>query len=333
MKLLIIGGGKFVGRATVEAAVARGHSVTVFNRGKTTTDVLPGVEWIKGDRDGDLTGLDGRSWDAVIDVCAYYPRQVEVLLRALRDRIGHYTLVSTVAVYAHLGEPHQDESSPMLPPLDGAEEKFTSETYGPFKVMCERAALEFGPASTLLVRPGIIVGPYDPTGRFSYWVQRIAAGGEMLVPGSPDSPLQVIDARDLALWMVEKTEAKAVGGFNTVGPRHPLTWSGMIETATLALGAHVEPTWVGDKFVDENKAAERSQLPLYISRDNPRSRDMFRVSGKLAFENGLVLRPLGETVKDTLLWLRGPHSADAKTVGLSWALEAQLLADWRARAE
>jgi len=321
-----------VGRATVEAALARGHTVTVFNRGKTTTGVLPGVEWIKGDRDGDLGALGGRSWDAVIDTCAYFPRQVEVLLKALRDRMGHYTLVSTVAVYANFGEPDKDESSPMHLPIDGAEEKVTSETYGPFKVMCEKAALEFDPTSTLLVRPGIIVGPFDPTGRFSYWVQRIESGGEILVPGSPDAPLQVIDVRDLALWMVEKAEANAVGSFNTVGPRHPLTWSGMFETATLALESRVEPTWVGDKFVEEQKAAEQSQLPLYISRENPRSRHMFRVNGKLAFENGLVLRPLGETVKDTALWLRGPHSADAKKIGLSRELEAQLLATWRARA-
>jgi 2'-hydroxyisoflavone reductase len=333
MNLLIIGGGKFVGRATVEAALARGHSVTVFNRGKTTTEVISGVEWIKGDRDGDLAELGGKSWDAVIDVCAYYPRQVEALLKALKGRIGHYTLVSTVAVYANFGEPDRDEASPMLPPIDGAQETFTSETYGPFKAMCEKAALEFGPASTLLVRPGIIVGPNDPTGRFNYWVQRIAAGGEMLVPGGPDEPLQVIDARDLALWMVEKTEARTGGSFNTIGPRHPLTWSGMIETATLVLGAHVEPTWVGDTFIEEQKAAERSQLPLYISRDNPRFRYMFRVSGKRAFENGLKLRPLSETITDTLLWLRGPHAADAKTVGLSRELEARLLAIWRTRVD
>jgi 2'-hydroxyisoflavone reductase len=333
MKLLIIGGGKFVGRATVEVALAKGHSVTVFNRGKTTTDVLPGVEWIKGDRDGDLAELAGKSWDAVIDVCAYYPRQVEALLKALRGLMGHYTLVSTVAVYANFDEPERDESGPMLAPIDGAEEKFTSETYGPFKVMCEKAALDFGPASTLFIRPGIIVGPYDPTGRFNYWVQRIAAGGEMLVPGGPDAPLQVIDARDLAQWMVEKTEARTAGAFNAVGPRHPITWSGMIETATLALGAHIEPIWVGDAFVEEQKAAEQGQLPLYIARDNPRFRHMFRVSGKLAFENGLVLRPLSETVRDTALWLGGPHSADAKKVGLSLEREAQLLAIWSERID
>jgi 2'-hydroxyisoflavone reductase len=155
----------------------------------------------------------------------------------------------------------------------------------------------------------------------------------MLVPGGPDEALQVIDARDLALWMVEKTEARTGGSFNTIGPRHPLTWSGMIETATLVLGAHVEPTWVGDTFIEEQKAAERSQLPLYISRDNPRFRYMFRVSGKRAFENGLKLRPLSETITDTLLWLRGPHAADAKTVGLSRELEARLLAIWRTRVD
>jgi 2'-hydroxyisoflavone reductase len=332
MKLLIIGGGKFVGRATAEAALARGHAVTLFNRGKTTLEVVPGVEWIRGDRDGSLGELDGRAWDAVVDACAYFPRQVEALLKALKGRIGHYLLVSSVSVYANLGEPYRDEESPLQPSIDGAQEKVTAETYGPFKVMCEKAALEFGPASTLLVRPGIIVGPHDTTGRFDYWVRRVAEGGEILVPGSPDQPLQIIDVRDLALWMVEKAESNAVGAFNAVGPRHPLTWSAMIETATLALGARVEPTWVGDKFIEEQKAGDPGQFPLYISKDNPRFRCMFQVGGKLAFENGLKIRPLPETVQDTHRWLRGPNSADAKIIGISRELESRLLAAWRSRA-
>jgi 2'-hydroxyisoflavone reductase len=332
MKLLIIGGGKFVGRSTAEVALARGHSVTLFNRGKTTLEVVPGVEWIRGDRDGSLGELGGRSWDAVIDACAYYPRQVESLLRALKGRIGHYLLVSSVSVYANLGEPDRDEGSPLQPPIDGAQEKMTPETYGPFKVMCEKAALQLGPASTLLVRPGIIVGPHDTTGRFDYWVRRVAEGGEILVPGGPDAPLQIIDVRDLALWMLEEADVKAAGTFNAVGPRHPLTWSAMIETATLALGARVEPTWVGDKFIEEQNVGGQGQLPLYIPQDNPGFGCMFRVSGKLAFENGLRLRPLGETIKDTAGWLSGPDSADAKTMGISRELEVRLLAAWRARA-
>jgi 2'-hydroxyisoflavone reductase len=332
MKMLIVGGGKFVGRAAVEAASARGHAITVFNRGKTTLEVPPGVEWIRGDRDGDLGALDGRSWDAVIDTCAYFPRQVETLLKALKGRVGHYLLVSSVSVYANFAEPGNDESSPRHAPIDGAQEKVTPETYGPFKVMCENSALEWGPASTLLIRPGIIVGPHDPTGRFSYWVGRIALGGEMLVPGSPDDPLQVIDVRDLAAWMVKLAEENTAGKFNAVGPRHPLTWSGMIETATLALGAHLEPTWVGDEFIEEKNAGGPSQLPLYVPQASAEVRNIFRVSGKLAFENGLKLRDLGETIVDTRHWLHGTNAADAKAVGLSRDLEEQLLAAWRERA-
>jgi 2'-hydroxyisoflavone reductase len=331
MKILIIGGGKFVGRAAAEAALARGHSVTLFNRGKTTLEVLPGAEWIRGDRDGDLAILDGRTWDAVIDTCAYFQRQVEALLRALKGRLGQYLLISSVSVYADLAEPDRDESGALHPPLVGAEEKVTAESYGPFKVMCEKSALEWGPASTLLVRPGIIVGPYDPTGRFSYWVQRIAAGGGVLAPGDPDVPLQVIDVRDLAAWMVEMAEANTAGCFNTVGPRNPLTWGRMFETAATALGVRVEPTWVDDTFIEERKVGEQTQLPLYIPRDSPGFRHMFQVSGKAAFEKGLKLRALGETIADTLGWLRGPHCADAKKVGLSREIEAQLLAAWRAR--
>jgi 2'-hydroxyisoflavone reductase len=264
----------------------------------------------------------------VIDVCAYYPRQVEALLKALKGRIVQYILVSSISVYADFGEPDKDESDPLHAPIDGAEEKFTSETYGPFKAMCERSALDWGPSATLLVRPGIIVGPHDNTGRFNYWVQRVAGGGELLAPGSPGAPLQVIDVRDLAAWMVERTEAKTHGRFNTIGPRSPLTWGAMFETAAAALGVRVNPTWVDDAFIAEHKAAERSQLPLYLPPEFPSMRNLFRVSGRAAFETGLSLRPLAETVVDTLHWLQGPLASDARKVGLTPDLEAQLLAAW-----
>ncbi len=332
MKLLIVGGGQFVGRAVAEAAVARGHEITLFNRGKTTLEVPPGVEWIRGDRDGDLGALGGRGWDAVIDTCAYFPRQVEALLKVLKGSIGHYLLVSTVSVYADLGRPCIDEGSPLHPRIDGAPEKVTPETYGPFKVMCEEAALEWGPASTLIIRPGIIVGPYDPTGRFSYWVGRVGAGGDVLAPGRPETPLQVIDVRDLGAWMVDRAAARTAGRFNAVGPVSPLTFGGMLASASAALGSRAEFTWVGDDFLAAMNAGDWSQLPLYVPEDSAKFKWIFRINGTAAFENGLRLRPLGETIADNARWLLGPHAAGAKVVGLSREKEAQLLAEWRARA-
>jgi 2'-hydroxyisoflavone reductase len=331
VKILVLGGGKFAGKAAVETALARGHTVTVFNRGKTTTEMIPGVEWIKGDRDSDLGGLGDRTWDTVIDMCAYYPRHIESLLKVLKGRIGHYVFVSSVAVYADMDRPGMDESSPLLPPLVGAAETFAAETYGAFKAMCEESALKWEPSSSLIVRPGILVGPNDPTGRFSYWVERVAAGGEILAPGNPDAPLQVIDGRDLGAWMVERAEARTVGTFNVAGPESPLTFGGMLEAAARALKVQPRFTWVGDDFVIETKAADWSQLPLYLSSKSPRGSGMYQISGKAAFANGLKVRPLAETIADNASWLRGSHSSDAKKVGLSREREAELLAQWRAR--
>jgi 2'-hydroxyisoflavone reductase len=331
MKLLVIGGGKFVGRAVVEAAVEAGHIVTVFNRGKTTTDVPSGVEWIRGDRDSELGRLLGRKWDAVIDTCAYFPRQVESLLRILKGNIGHYLLVSSVSVYADLSQPGITEDAPLLPGIEGAAEAVTPETYGPFKVMCEQAALENGPAGTLIVRPGIIVGPYDPTGRFSYWVQRISEGGEVLAPGRPGAPLQVIDVRDLGEWMVAMAESKAVGKYNAVGPEAPLTWRQMFSAAASVLGNKATFTWVHDDQLAESMTADWSCLPLYLPEANAKFRGMFRVDGSRARARGLKLRVLAETVADNARWLLGSETAGAKIIGISRDKEKELLDKWRVR--
>ncbi|HZZ20641.1 MAG TPA: NAD-dependent epimerase/dehydratase family protein [Opitutaceae bacterium] len=331
MKLLVIGGGKFVGRAVVESAIENGHIVTVFNRGKTSGEVPSGVEWIRGDRDRELSLLLGRRWDAVIDTCAYFPRQVETLLRILKGNIGHYLLVSSVSVYADMSEPGLKEDSPLLPGIGGAAEAVTAETYGPFKVMCEQAALENGPSSTLIVRPGIIVGPHDPTGRFSYWVQRISEGGEVLAPGRPDAPLQVIDVRDLGEWMVAMADEKVSGKFNAVGPQVPLTWREMFEAATSVLGNKTRFTWVHDDQLADKKVGDWTQLPLYFPADNLKFRGMFRVDGTAAFARGLKLRPLAETIADNARWLLGPSTGDAKVVGLAREQEKKLLDEWRVR--
>ena len=221
MRLLIVGGGIFVGRAVIAAAQARQHEVTVFNRGRTSAEYPPGVKFIAGDRDGDLAGLRPARWDAVVDTCAYFPRQVRSLLAALGDEVGHYTLISSVSAYANLSVPGTTEDALLAPPPLEEVNKVTPQTYGPLKSACEAEARRA--PCTLIVRPGIIVGPGDATGRFTYWGRRAMRGGEILAPGGPGEPLQVIDVRDLAGWLVAMVEARATGVFNAVGPA-TLTW-------------------------------------------------------------------------------------------------------------
>jgi 2'-hydroxyisoflavone reductase len=198
MTILVVGGGVFVGRSMVEAALARGHRVCVFNRGRSP-DPIPGVEHIVGDRNGDLSALASRTWDVVIDACGYFPRQVESLLRELRGRVGLYVFVSSVSAYAEHSRPGIREDDPLASDVDASGPDVTAANYGPMKAMCERVALELSERPPLLIRPGIIAGPRDPTGRLPYWVGRIARGGEVLVPGTPGNPLQLIDSRDLGL--------------------------------------------------------------------------------------------------------------------------------------
>jgi 2'-hydroxyisoflavone reductase len=328
MKILIVGGGIFVGRAVVEAALARGHGVTVFNRGKTTASFPPGVGWIRGDRDGDLAVLGGQTWDAVIDTCAYLPNQVHSLLRTLAGRVGHYQLVSSVAAYASLVAPGIDEGQPTAPPLDPVPAAMTPDVYGPLKSMCEHAALRDGPRCTSLVRPGIIIGPWDPTGRFTYWVRRLSAGGEVLAPGEAAAPLQVIDVRDVAGLMVALVESDASGAYNAVGPESPLTWGGMLAATAQELKTPVALTWVDDDFIAAQKTGDWSQLPLYLPAAAAKFAGMYRVDGRLARRHGLRLRPLAETAADVARWLQDPAAAAGKQMGLSSAREQELLAQW-----
>jgi len=217
MRLLIVGGTLFVGRALTDAALARGHAVTLFNRGKTPAEIPDGVEHLIGDRDGDLGVLRDRSWDAVIDTCAYFPRQVRTLLATLGSG-GHYTLISTISVYADLSQGGLDEESPLATPLGDEVTTVDAQTYGPLKSACEAETRLVAADRTLVIRPGIIVGPHDPTGRFAHWVRRFGLEEPFLAPGNGSAPLQVIDARDLADWTVRMIEEQVTGEFNALGP-------------------------------------------------------------------------------------------------------------------
>ena len=217
VKLLVLGGTRFVGRHLVEAALARGHEVTLFNRGNHP-EVFPEVEGLIGDRDGDLGALENRTWDAALDTSGYVPRLVRDSAERLRDAVGHYTFISTVSVYPDTLPPHADEDARVRGLEDPLTEEVTNGTYGGLKVLCEEAVREIYGARSLVIRPGLVVGPYDPTDRFTYWPVRVAEGGEVLAPGVPEAPVQFIDARDLAAWTLGMIEGRETGTYNAVSP-------------------------------------------------------------------------------------------------------------------
>ncbi len=311
MRLLVIGGTRFLGRALTEDALSRGHEVTLFNRGQTNPELFPEAERITGDRDGSLDALAGRSWDAVIDTCGYFPRIVHASAEALADSVGTYVFISTISVYADLSKP-VDESSPLDTIEDETVEEFGPEfrNYGPLKALCERAVQDVYGGRALIVRPGFIVGPHDPTDRFTYWPVRVARGGTMLAPGPPDRPLQFIDVRDLAGWILDMVEAGRTGVFNATNEGVPL--------GEVLAGADV--VWVEDATLVEHEVAEED-LPLWSSEAAFAALHQADVAAAIAA--GLSFRAHQETSRDTLEW-RGKDAELA--TGMSTDREAELLA-------
>jgi 2'-hydroxyisoflavone reductase len=326
MRILMIGGTRFVGRHIVEAALAAGHEVTVFHRGQTGPELFPQVERRTGDRNGDLAELAGGSWDATVDTCAYVPRQVHSLADALGDRAGRYLLVSSVSAYATPEAPGYTESSPLLELDDPTVEEVTGETYGGLKVLCERAAVErFGPG-TLIVRPTYVVGPDDYTWRFPWWVLRLARGGEVLAPGPADAPAQVIDVRDMASWTIGLLERGESGAFHAVSPAPPFSFADQLDAIRGAIAPEgTTLTWVDADFVVD-EGLDDATLPLWCG-DDPSALILAADPGA-AYATGLRPRPLTETVRDTLDWLRSDKQPDLP--GLDADREADLLRRWHA---
>ncbi len=279
----------------VREAQQRGHRVTLFNRGRNPN---PTVENLVGDRDGQLEALLGKKWDAVIDNSGYVPRHVQDSANLLRDHVHRYLFISTISVYADFRKSGLDETYPLgkLPPEHSGED-VTGATYGPFKVLCESAVrTEFGDRATV-IRPGYIVGPGDSTDRWTYWPLRVAAGGPMMVPGSPDDPVQFIDVRDLAHFTLSLLEADAPGTFNAIGPGEPLTMAAMIAALAAGLGTKPNPLWVGNDFLETHKAS----FPIWA----PPAGDylgLHTVNAEQAKANGLQHRGVADTGRDTVAW-------------------------------
>jgi 2'-hydroxyisoflavone reductase len=324
LKVLVLGGTLFVGRHLVEAVLDRGDEVTVFNRGQTGPELYPEVERLRGDRhSGDLEALRNRSWDAVVDTSARVPRWVRDSTELLADRIGHYTFVSSGSVYADTSSPGTDESSPVHRLEDEAQEEITSaEVYGGLKVLCEREAERALPGRVLVVRAGLIVGPYDPTGRFTYWVHRIAGGGDVLVPEPRDQHVQLVHARDLANWILELAEQRRTGVFNATGPAEPLTMEQLVEAIREETGSDARPIWVDEGSLVERGVEAWSDLPLWLAPGtNPETANFLAVDVSRALAAGLRFRPLAETIRDTL-----EQAETSPAAGLDPARERALLA-------
>jgi len=326
VKLLILGGTVFLGRHLVEAALAGGHEVTLFNRGNHK-EASSNVETIIGDRDGDLSALQGRQWDAVIDTCGYVPRIVSKSARALAESVGHYTFISSISAYRDFSLLDFDETAPVGTLEDESVEEVGGETYGPLKALCEKAAEEAMPGRTLVIRPGLIVGPHDPTDRFTYWPQRVAQGGEMLAPGNPDQLVQFIDVRDLAEWTIRMVEARVTGVYHATGPDRKLTFGEFLQGARDALGSDAELRWVDESFLKEKGVGFWVELPLWIPESEGMAGFMAADCTK-AIRAGLTFRPLAETVRDTQAWqLTRPADRPWKA-GITREREVAVLRAW-----
>lgn len=328
-RLLILGGTGFLGPALVEAALARGQAVTLFNRGRTRPELFPDVEKLRGDRDGKLDALRGRTWDAVIDTSGYVPRIVTMSARLLAPNVARYVFVSSISVYGDGVRAGADEDAPVQPLADPNTEDVRAH-YGALKAACERAAEAAMPGGVLAVRPGLIVGPGDPTDRFTYWPVRLDRGGEVLAPGDGTDPVQLVDVRDLAAWIVACTERLEKGTFNAVGPAERLLWRPMLESCRAALGSAATLTWVPRAFLEEQKVTPWRDLPAWV----PASQSgLAALSNARAVARGLLFRPAAETAKDTLAgWKAEPAERRAKLrAGLSDEQERAALAAWKAR--
>ena len=308
MRLLILGGTKFLGRHVADAALRTGHDLTLFTRGVTNPELHPDAEHLHGDRDGNLAALEGRSWDAVIDTSGYVPRLVAAAIDALDAH--HYVFVSSISVYARMSEPGTTEDAPVERVPSQSED--VASHYGGLKALCERVVAERLPRRHLNVRPGLIAGPHDPTDRFTYWTRRAAMPGPLLAPAPADRPVQLIDVRDLSEWLVRAAEERVRGTMNAVG--EPFAFGNIVGGADVA--------WAPPEWLLEQGVEPWSELPLWVGTD-PGLRGFLAADGTRARAAGLRCRPLAETIADTRDWASDrPFPGRA---GLEPARERELL--------
>jgi 2'-hydroxyisoflavone reductase len=336
MKLLIIGGTRFLGRYLVTAALARSHEITLFNRGTHSIETPGDVETIQGDRHTDLHQLRGRRWDAVVDTCGHLPRAVRGAAEVLSDSVDRYVFVSSQNAYADVSVPGITENYPLATlsgeQLDQANaidlkgQPSYGALYGGLKALCEQAAEEVMPNRVLVLRPGLIVGPHDYSDRFTYWVARVAAGGQVLVPGSPERFVQFIDVRDLAEWTIRMIEQNASGAYNAHGQPSVLTMQSLLDECKLVSNSDAQFVWADEEFLLREGVAAWSELPLWLPEEAaPHLKGFMFISPEKAIAHGLKFRPFRETIADTLVWYRTERPEEALKAGLNSDKERALL--------
>ncbi len=335
LKILILGGTGFLGPATIEAALGRGHQVTMFNRGKTRPDLFPTVGRLQGDRDpkkGEgLKSLETGEWDVVIDNSAYYPRLVTASASLLAKRCKTYIIISSISAYKEPNPENGTETAPLAVLADPAVEEMGKEfqNYGGLKALCEQAAEKAMPGRVAVVRPGYIVGPDDASGRFAYWPVRMDRGGEIAVPGSPEDPVQIIDVRDLGAWLVRLAEDGATGAFNACGPERKLPWGRLVAACVKATPATSTLTWIPTDFLAKQEGIE---FPIWAPYTGD-TKGFHTWSNARAVAAGLRFRTVEETAKDTLAWYKTQLKVEkgrTRLAGPSPEAEAKLLAAWKA---
>jgi len=327
VKLLIIGGTGFLGRYLVEAACVAGHEVTLFNRGKSHPELFPELEQLRGDEDGDTIALNGRSWDAVIDTCSMLSRVMKSLTTLLADTVGHYTYISSTSVYTNFDHNGIDENYPVSTLKDESIEENKPEYFAGLKALCEKVAEANMPGRVLIIRPGLLVGPHDPTDRFTYWPHRIAQGGDVLAPGNPQQNVQFIDVRDLANWIVSMVQKRQTGVYNAKGPTtQPLTMQSLLEQCKHVSRSDARFVWIEENFLLEHDVVPYQDMPLWVPSEMI---GFATVSSQKALAAGLTFRSLTETIKDTLAWnATRPTGVEMKT-GLKSNREQQLIQAWQ----
>ncbi|MBD1381333.1 SDR family oxidoreductase [Metabacillus arenae] len=335
MKVLILGGTRFLGRALVEEGVKRGHEITLFNRGNNK-ELFPEVEQLIGNRDSDVSLLENRNWDVVMDTCGFAPHQIKKIAAALGDNIEHYTFISSISVYKdwiplNITEDYHLQSMPLDKMPDVEKGKISPyEYYGALKVLCEAEAEKHWPGRVLHVRAGSLVGQFDYSDRLPYWVQRVTKGGKVLVPGRLDRPVQLIDVKDLATWVFNMAENRSGGTFNVTGPNYRLTIEELLNTCKAVTNSDIEFVWAEEQFLQEHKVQPWLDMPFWIPEHFPLDgetepwKGTFSISIEKAVNAGLSFRPLEETIYDVYQWEKARQDTERKA-GISREREQKLL--------
>jgi 2'-hydroxyisoflavone reductase len=338
MKVLILGGTRFLGKALTEEALKRGHEITLFNRG-TNNGAFSGVEQLIGNRDSDVSQLKNRKWDVVMDTCGFAPHQIKKIAAVLGDNIEHYTYISSISVYKdwipnNIKE-HYHLQSMQADKLKAVEEGTISpyEYYGALKVLCEAEAENHWPGRVLHIRAGLLVGPFDYTDRLPYWVKRVAKGGKVLVPGRKDRPVQLINVKDIAVWLFNMAEKRKAGTFNVTSPEEELTIEELLNTCKAVTNSDAEFIWTDEQFLMEHKVQPWTEMPLWIPEHFPIEgetepwKGTFSISVEKAVTSGLSFRSLADTLIDIYQWEKEREVKELKA-GISQERELELLQSW-----